>query len=487
MSLQTPDWVKSAVFYQIFPDRFASSPRLKHQRGLKFKPWGTSPAEQGFHGGDLLGIVDRLDYLSELGITALYLNPIFMSASNHGYHTYDYMTVDPLLGGDATFRELLDEAHRRSMRVVIDGVFNHTGRGFWPFHHILENGGDSPYIDWFIIHDWPLRPYDNPEQLPINYDAWWNIAALPKLNIKNPGVRDYLLAVAKYWIDFGADGWRLDVPEEINDPPFWQEFRRVVKTANPDAYIVGEIWQPAQEWLRGDRFDAVMNYLFSRAAIGFFAAESLRLDYKPGGYMLAPLSASAFAKTVKEMLDLYPWPVTQVQLNLIDSHDTARTRWIVGEDLSAVRLCTLFQMTMPGAPCVYYGDEIGLTGGPDPGSRAAFPWYDKSQWDEDLLEFTRRAIALRHRHPVLSLGDFRALYASHEGGHLYAFRRDLGAESAVVVFNAGHHKATIDLPVDNDREGRVYTNRWGSGEYTVHGGKLHRVHIPARDAVVLIG
>ena len=217
MNIQTPDWVKHAIFYQIFPDRFARSPRTEQRRGLQFKPWGSPPEEQGYQGGDLRGIVDKLDYLQALGINALYLNPIFSSAANHRYHTFDYFTVDPLLGGNDALRELLDEAHARDMRVVLDGVFNHASRGFWPFHHILENGGNSPYIDWFTINGWPLRPYIHDAGNPHNYEGWWDMAALPKLNTNNPGVRDYLMEVARYWIDFGIDGWRLDVPAEIDD------------------------------------------------------------------------------------------------------------------------------------------------------------------------------------------------------------------------------------------------------------------------------
>ena len=211
MAVHTPDWVKHAVFYQVFPDRFARSERTRHPRGIHFAPWGSPPENQGFQGGDLLGIVDNLDYLTALGINALYLNPVFASASNHRYHTYDYYTVDPLLGGNVALRELLDAAHNRDMHVILDGVFNHASRGFWAFHHILETGGNSPYLDWFHVNNWPLHPYPPNEHIPPNYAAWWGLPALPKLNVANPGVRDYLLDVAAYWIEFGADGWRLDV------------------------------------------------------------------------------------------------------------------------------------------------------------------------------------------------------------------------------------------------------------------------------------
>ncbi|HKL88888.1 MAG TPA: glycoside hydrolase family 13 protein, partial [Salinibacter sp.] len=255
----TPDWAKHAVFYQIFPDRFARSGQVPHQDDVPLKPWGAPPEEQGFQGGDLYGIVNNLDYLDDLGVTALYLNPIFASAANHRYHTYDYYEVDPLLGGNEALRELLDAAHARDIRVVLDGVFNHASRGFWPFHHVLENGPDSPYTDWFVIHDWPLRPYAT-EPDAHNYAAWAGLPALPEFNTDHPAVRDFLFGVAKHWIDFGIDGWRLDVPAEIDDPPFWREFRDVVKTANPEAYLVGEIWDEAPAWLEGDRFDALMNY-----------------------------------------------------------------------------------------------------------------------------------------------------------------------------------------------------------------------------------
>lgn len=483
MSINTPAWVKHAVFYQIFPDRFARSERIEHPPGTTFKPWGTDPAENGFQGGDLLGVVDKLDYLQELGITALYLNPIFASAAYHRYHTFDYRQVDPLLGGDAALRELLDEAHARDMRVVLDGVFNHASRGFWPFHHILENGSDSPYLDWFIIYDWPLRPYSSDEKHPPNYAAWWDLPMLPKLNTDNPAVRDYIFETARYWLEFGIDGWRLDVPAEIDDDAFWQEFRQVVKTANPEAYICGEVWHEAQRWLQGDQFDAVMNYLFLNAALSFFGAETLNPDYKPHNLVLEPLDAPGFAEQIDEMHGLYDWAINQVQLNLIDSHDTARALWIVGEDQSALRLSALFQMTMPGAPCLYYGDEIGLSAAGDPHCRQTFPWQAGDQQDAELREFYRQAIALRHRHPALRTGDFWPLHA--EAG-VYAFRRRLEEEQIIVIFNAAteSRRPMIQLP---EIEEATFQQIWPphkDNTYRVEGGEV-RPSLPPRQALGL--
>lgn len=489
IDVKTPDWVKRAVFYQIFPDRFARSRRTQHVRGIHFKPWGSPPAEQGFQGGDLYGVAEKLDYLQELGVTALYLNPIFSSASNHRYHTFDYMTVDPLLGGDAALRFLLDEAHARAMRVVLDGVFNHASRGFWAFHHILETGGNSPYLDWFHVHGWPLNPYPRSGKEKTNYGAWWDNAALPKFNTNNPGVRDYLLEVARYWINFGIDGWRLDVPEEIKDEGFWQEFRAIVKAGNPDAYIVGEIWHDAEEWLRGDRFDAVMNYVFSRNAMGFFGAETLRTEERPGGFDLMPLTARQFARRVDHMVSIHHPEITQAQMNMLDSHDTARILWMYREDESALRLSLLFQMVMPGTPCIYYGTEIGMTGGPEPESRGAFPWEQAEQWNHDLLEFSKAVVALRHRYAALSVGTYRTLL--HDHGH-FAMRRDFEGELVVVIFNTAHaaEEITVELaPHGEPHEEGSYTCVWGDEigrEVNARTGKLRHVRVGARSAVVLV-
>src|SRR4029453_17400750 len=220
MLIDTPRWVRDAIFYQVFPDRFARSGRVVAPG--PYEPWDAPPTRDGFKGGDLYGLAERFPYLAGLGVTALYLNPVFASASNHRYHTYDYLAVDPLLGGDAALRELLDAAHEGVMRVILDGVFNHTGRGFWPFHHVLETGSASPYRSWFHFEDWALSPGDGPGASPapgtppnaFGYTAWWGLPSLPKLNTSEPAVREYLMTVAEYWLRFGIDGGGVRRPEE---------------------------------------------------------------------------------------------------------------------------------------------------------------------------------------------------------------------------------------------------------------------------------
>jgi neopullulanase len=450
---------------------------------LTFQPWGTPPTPEGFQGGDLYGIVDQLDYLQALGITALYLNPIFASAANHRYHTYDYYQVDPLLGGNEALRELLDAAHDRHIRIILDGVFNHTGRGFWPFHHILENGAASPYLNWFMIKNWPLRPYSSGPRRPLNYAAWWNLPALPKLNTNTPAVRAYLFDVARHWIEFGIDGWRLDVPQEIDDDDFWRTFRQVVKGANPEAYICGEIWHEAQRWLQGDQFDAVMNYLFLWPTISFFGARSLRPDYRPNQLPFQPCDASSLAQQINDVYGLYDWEINCAQLNLLDSHDMARALWIMQDDKSALRLCVLFQMTLPGAPCIYYGDEIGLSAAGDPHCRAAFPWHQELGWDHELLGFYRQATALRHAHPVLRVGSFETLFAA---GDLFVFQRCLPTQEALVLFNAARTPVQQHIPLRGVREGHFYQSWPPTPTPFVHRVDTRfDVTLPAREALVL--
>jgi cyclomaltodextrinase len=473
--IDTPEWVRDAIFYQIFPDRFARSLTLPKPSFLD--EWGATPTYHGYQGGDLVGVAERLDYLRDLGVNAIYFTPIFQSASNHRYHTHDYEKVDPMLGGNAALRRLLDEAHSRGMKVVLDGVFNHASRGFFPFHDILENGRNSAYLDWFTVHGYPLNAYDSPA--PPRYDAWWGLPALPKFNIKTPAVREYLLGIARHWIDFGIDGWRLDVANEIEDDAFWREFRHRVRAGNPEAYIVGEVWQESQHWLQGDMWDAVMNYLFTRACIGFFIGENAdrkELD-RTTLSSTVPLDAPGFAREIQRVLGLYHPDINAVQLNLLSSHDMARYVTLARGDQSALRLATMFQMTYVGAPSIYYGDEIGLAGGHDPFNRGAFPW-DESRWDHDLLHEFQRLIALRKASPALRRGSYRHLLAQN---HVHVHERALDGETVIVAINAGTTSTRVDIPVAlADATPLTEWNSLRHEPIRVEAGCLRQVAIPPR-------
>ncbi len=433
MSIQTPDWVKNAVFYQIFPDRFACSPQVPKPGHLD--PWGAAPTYHGFQGGDLIGIVERLDYLDGLGVDALYLNPIFASTANHRYHTYDYFRVDPILGGNEALRTLIDAAHARGIRVILDGVFNHTSRGFFQFNHLLESGRESPYRDWFHVFNWPLNAYD--EDRPANYAAWWGMHALPKLNTSHPEVREFLWRVGTYWLEQGIDGWRLDVPNEIDDDHFWREFRRRCRTVNSDCYLVGEFWGEAHRWLQGDQFDGQMNYMFARAVLGFLAGERLnREDVGRCGYQHVPtLSGYEFARELERLSNkLYRPDITLSNLNMLDSHDTPRLLTLANGDRQAVRLMVLTQMLAPGVPNIYYGTEIGLAGRHDPDCRRAFPWHDEASWDPDLRRDVGHYIRLRRRLPALRRGTFCVSFAHDK---VVVFQRRYQGQTVLAAVNAG--------------------------------------------------
>jgi len=444
-AIHTPDWVKDAVFYQIFPDRFAKSESQRASKPNNLEPWDSPPTVHGYKGGDLLGVIEHLDHIQDLGANALYLCPIFQSASNHRYHTHDYYQVDPLLGGNEAFQALLNEAHRRGIKVVLDGVFNHTSRGFFQFNDILENGRSSPYLDWFTVTEFPPNAYDMMR--PAGYATWWGLHALPKFNTDNPQVREYIMRAAEHWLRIGIDGWRLDVPGDIHSAGFWEEFRRRVKAINPEAYIVGEIWDAAVHWLRGDRFDGVMNYLFAESAIAFAGGPRVNPQMAAGrSYNPAMnLDGSGYAGRIDWILSLYPWEFQLAQMNLLDSHDTARAITLADGDLDSVHLATLLLMTFPGAPSIYYGDEIGLEGGlPDYDTRRSFPWDRPELWKPEVLTFHRELIALRNSHPALRRGTYHRLYADAD---MYAFGRRLGAEALLVALNVGEVERAAEIPV----------------------------------------
>ena len=477
---RTPDWVKNAVFYQIFPDRFAWSSRV-NKPGL-FEKWDSTPTIHGYKGGDLMGVYEKLDYLEDLGINAIYFNPIFQSASNHRYHTHDYYLVDPLLGGNEAFKTLLDAAHKRGIRIVLDGVFNHASRGFFPFNHILEDGKDSPYIDWFIVHGYPLNPYQGKP----NYSCWWNNPALPKLNTENPIVRRYIMDIARYWVDQGIDGWRLDVPFEITSDGFWEEFRDVVKTANPDAYIVGEVPTEAQDWLNsGEKFDAVMNYQLTHAAVGFFGGDSF--DQKLAeGMMGLPLpqavSVETFAHRTSELLKIYPEEFAYAQLNLLDSHDMPRFLSLMNGNVDKLKLAYTFVLTYPGAPCIYYGDEIGLDGGRDPLCRKGFTWRQED-WNVDLRNAIKETITVRHAIPALRTGSYEPIYA--RDGVLAYLRQD-ELDTVLVVLNNSNAAVKLNLSTGNTFEnGTELQDQLSDVHVRIEQQQIADLVIPAMGAMIL--
>ena len=468
-----PSWVQDAVFYQIFPDRFARSERVT--KPSRLEPWNSEPTVHGYKGGDLLGVSERLDFLADLGVNALYFTPVFQSASNHRYHTHDYYRVDPLLGGNRALEELLTEAHRRDIRVVLDGVFNHASRGFFQFSDILENGPQSPYLDWFHIRRFPLNAYGGGN---LGYDAWWNLPALPKFNTSHEAVREYLWGVAEHWLQLGIDGWRLDVPNEIDDDSFWQEFRRRCREVNPECYLVGEIWGEADRWLKGDQFDAVMNYPFTRATFGFVANELNRSEIAKCGYVEIPrLDAAGFAAEVDSLLGRHRRETTYSQLNLIGSHDTPRALTVVCDDRNAVRMAFLLLLTFPGAPCIYYGDEIGLAGGHDPFCRGTIPWEDAESWDDGLRDYVRSLIRLRRDNQALRSGTFEVLHAQ---GDLLVFARDVPGNRVIVAINRGQEQAPLDIPVEAAGTEGEYRDPLGGLRLTVEERRLHGFDVPPR-------
>ncbi|WP_106769121.1 alpha-glycosidase [Paenibacillus faecalis] len=455
----TPDWVKDAVFYQIFPERFANGDPSNDPKGTL--PWSsTEPTPTNFFGGDLQGVIDHLDYLSELGINAIYFTPLFTATTNHKYDTEDYMEIDPQFGDKDTLKKLVDLCHERGIRVVMDAVFNHSGKTFAPFVDVQKNGEKSKYKDWFYVRSFPLEVVDG---IP-TYDTFAFEPLMPKLNTENPEVKQYLLKAAEYWIkEIGIDGWRLDVANEVGHQ-FWREFRQVVKNANPDAYILGEVWHESSIWLEGDQFDAVMNYPFTNAVLDFFIRR--KVDAEKFSFMLGRQLAG------------YPRQASEVAFNLLDSHDTARLLTLANGDKRLMKLAALFQFTYSGTPCIYYGDEIGMDGGDDPGCRKCMVW-DEDKQDKELFTFYQKIIKLRKAHPALRTGTFDFLTTEHLGGKV-AYRREDDNETIVVFMNNDKVAQSITVPVLEQK----WVNLWNDEAVQTVKGQL-TVKLPAYGFAIL--
>ncbi|MEJ2598797.1 MAG: glycoside hydrolase family 13 protein [Anaerolineales bacterium] len=452
--MTVPYWVEDAIFYQIFPDRFANGDM--HNDPADLQPWGSPPTSWGFQGGDLRGIIDKFDYLLDLGVNAIYLNPIFLANSNHRYNTVDYFKIDPRVGTLEDFHALLEVAHSNNVRVVLDGVFNHCGRGFFAFSDILENQEHSVYRNWFHIKKFPVDAY-SPGKAE-EYEAWWGFKGMPKFNTNNPAVRRYLLSIARYWIEQGADGWRLDVPNEIDDDSFWLEFRNTVKAVNRDAYLVGEIWTVDPRWVGPNHFDGLMDYPVRDAV----------LDFLNGGF----LTAAGFADQVEGVLKRYPHENAYAMYVPLGSHDTERIYTRFNGNLDKLKLAYAFIFAYPGAPAIYYGDEIGMAGGKDPECRAAFNWNSET-WLEELHGWLRTLISLRKKHATLRRGVYRRILAD-EKRNVYAFARTLGDKAVLIVLNASAVRRHLRLPIKDLgwKDGLILHNLLGFEEYIVSGDFL---------------
>ncbi len=474
-NFQTPDWLEGGVMYQIFPDRFYNSGQPKtavpsdrrlHSQWMEQPDW--APNAQGkitntdFFGGDLHGIEEKLPYLKSLGVTCLYLNPIFESHSNHRYDTADYSKVDPLLGTEEDFSSLCAAAKKLGIRVVIDGVFSHTGsdsvyfnrEGRYPTPGAYRSQ-ESPYYPWYTFHPWPD-----------SYDCWWNFDTLPNVKETDPSYNTYINGeegIVRKWLRAGASGWRLDVADELPDA-FLDQLTAAAKKEKPDALVLGEVWEDAsnktaygirRRYLLGKQLDTVMNYPFRDAILGFLLGNDPK----------------QFAETVESICENYPPPCLRLLMNHIGTHDTERAltilggepagnrdrEWQAAQTLSAdqrdtslkrLRLASLLQYLLPGVPCLYYGDEAGMEGYRDPFNRACYPWGKEGK---NLLQWYQGLGQLRAQEKeILGKGMYRTLYAE---GNLLAFERFLftreGRDSLTVIVNRSNRPQSIlGTPLD---------------------------------------
>jgi cyclomaltodextrinase / maltogenic alpha-amylase / neopullulanase len=444
-----PSWVKDTVWYQIFPERFGNgNPAIDPEGTLE---WGNAdPTPTNFFGGDLQGVIDHIDYLKDLGITGIYFTPIFKAHSNHKYDTIDYLEIDPQFGDNETFKRLVEVCHENGIRIMLDAVFNHSGFYFPQFQDVLEKGEQSRYKDWFHTREFPLIT----EPVP-NYDTFAFTPFMPKLNTENPEVKEYLLEVGRYWVrEFDIDGWRLDVANEV-DHAFWREFRHEVKKIKSDLYILGEIWHDSMPWLRGDQFDAVMNYPFTTNILNLFAKRTI--------------SNKEFIENMVNVLHMYPKNVNEVSFNLVGSHDTPRILTECNEDIRRVKLIYTIMLTFVGTPCIYYGDEIGLTGVQDPGCRKCMEW-DESKQDRDLFDHISKLIKLRYDHPLLANEGELTFIPSNYHESCIAYTKSNGTSSFLIIVNNDEKEVNYLLPFN--LKGKKIRNVWTNEEFAAESDEL---------------
>ncbi|MBE6024750.1 MAG: alpha-glycosidase [Cellulosilyticum sp.] len=453
-----PEWAKNAIIYQIYPDSFATLKAHISKAGMEIINLDGSISKSKF-GGTLKGITQNLDYIENLGITCIYLTPIFKAQSWHKYDTIDYFEIDPCLGTKSEFREFVKECHRRSIKVILDGVFNHSSPDFFAFKDILEKGNQSKYVDWYYIKEFPIVTEPKP-----NYECFAYVATMPKLNTSNDEVKKYILDIATYWIkEFDIDGWRLDVANEVN-LDFWRAYRQAVKSVKSDALLIGEIWDDAHVFLQGDQFDSAMNYNLYFACRDFFAERIM--------------DAKSFADRVQYLLTRYKTQIQEVQMNLIDSHDVSRFLSMVGDDIRRLKLGAIFLLTHLGIPMIFYGDEQGINGIEEIDYRKPMNWESQ---DESLFKYYKKLIQLRKDHMNLMLGQYRTLIAE---GSCYGYSREDGDEKLIIIFNNSDHqeKQALKLDIDVDQVKDYLEDK----VYDVQEGEIIIDLAPYESAVILL-
>jgi glycosidase len=509
---KVPEWAQTGIIYQIFPDRFFNGDKSNDQDfsesyyegktelpsdgkindeyfhfvsdwddigGLIESPYRTDgkPDYYSFYGGDIAGVIEKLPYLKDLGITIIYFNPLNEGMSNHKYDAADYMKIDPHFSDEATFKLFIEKAHEFDIRIIIDFAFNHTGNTHFAFVDTRDKGPQSKYWKWFEWKKWPLPPEGPPTPCDY-YDCWWGFPLHPNLNydLSRPNeeenevsdindaepnweVVNYVLNVARYWLgELDVDGFRLDVPNEV---PFWmwKEFRKVVDEVKPDAFLIGEIWGNALDWLGPHCFHSTMNYKFFREPVlKFFATRQT--------------TAKNFDEELAPGRNLYPIQSTHAMMNLIGSHDTKRFINFAENKNKRVLLAILFQMTYIGMPHIYYGDEVRLTGGNDPDNRRTFPWdWEQDNNRKEFHEIYKNYIKLRHKYPVLKTGEFKSVYTD---GRVYGYLRYNKKDTLFAILN--NEEKEVQIIVDLHQHGInmecVLKNVFDNKRYFLDEGKL---------------
>jgi len=453
--INPPAWASGQVYYQIFPERFSNGGRINERSDVQ--SWGTPPTRENFMGGDLAGILQKIDYLSELSVDCLYLTPVFQADFNHKYATTDYYAIDPDFGDKQSLRELVAACHKKGMRILLDGVFNHCGVDFPPFSDVLANQENSKYRDWFYIKQYPVSISKDCYECVGDYQ--W----MPKLRTANPEVREFVLDVMKYWIrEADIDGWRLDVADEV-DYAVWQQARTELKELNPAILLLGETWGDAAPMLLGNQMDSAMNYLFREIVLAFFAHGTM--------------DAATFNARIENLLAKYNWETVQMLYNPLDSHDTSRFFHECGGDASKFKLAVAFQMLFCGCPAIFYGDEIGLSGENDPDCRRCMIW-DPEKQNQEILSWYKQLIHIRKTNAAISRGSYLSNVCDPDG-QIYGFVRRTEAETIYTVFNNSRIHQGVTIPVleeDGDYEDLLSGERY-SREILCSAGPLYNQDI----------